>query len=108
MSITGVDLVLGLPAGQQRAANALNRDETRERIAADLEELLGVRYVIRAEEQAGVAAPEEPLLPEDEVVRRLVSEFEAEEVDGGASAAAGPGAGDPTSAETTTSTNGDS
>ncbi|MEV4422815.1 hypothetical protein AB0L40_22975, partial [Patulibacter sp. NPDC049589] len=108
VSIKGADLILGVPAGKATAARAINREDAKEKIASQLEELLGVRFVIRAEEQVGVEAPEEPLLPEDEVVRRLVSEFEAEEVGDGASGVSSPAEpGDPSSApESTTRTDG--
>ncbi|WP_022930400.1 DNA polymerase III subunit gamma/tau [Patulibacter americanus] len=109
VSVSGIDLVLGLPAGKASAARLLNREDSKDAIAAALEELLGVRYVVRAEERAGMAAPEEPVLPEDEVVRRVLAEFEAEEVGDGASGVASPGveAGEP-SEPAPTSTNGES
>jgi hypothetical protein len=111
VTVQGNDLVLGVPAGKGSAVRAINREDTKERIAGALEELLGVRFVIRAEEQAGVEAPQEQLLPEDEVVRRVLADFEAEEVGDGASGVASPGVepGDPTSqAASTPSTNGES
>ncbi|MSW52519.1 MAG: hypothetical protein F2817_16730 [Actinobacteria bacterium] len=103
VSVRGADLVLGVPAGKGTAARTINREDAKEKIAAELEELLGVRFVIRAEEQAGVEAPQEQLLPEDEVVRRVMTEFEAEEVGDGASGVASPGTEteDPTSAPET-------
>ncbi|MDO9409169.1 MAG: hypothetical protein Q7T67_12200, partial [Patulibacter sp.] len=103
VSVTGNDLVLGVPAGKATAARTINREDAKEKIAAELEEFLGVRFVIRAEEQAGVEAPQEQLLPEDEVVRRVMTEFEAEEVGDGASGVASPGTEteDPTSAPET-------
>jgi DNA polymerase-3 subunit gamma/tau len=109
VSVEGIDLVLGLPAGKASAARLLNREDAKDAIAAALEELLGVRYVVRAEERANMAAPEEPVLPEDEVVRRVLAEFEAEEVGDGASGVASPGveAGEP-SEPAPTSTNGES
>jgi hypothetical protein len=109
VSVAGIDLVLGVPAGKASAARLLNREDSKDAIAAALEELLGVRYVVRAEERAGMAAPEEPVLPEDEVVRRVLAEFEAEEVGDGASGVASPGveAGEP-SEPAPTSTNGES
>jgi DNA polymerase-3 subunit gamma/tau len=73
-------LLLGLPAGKGSSARLLNRDDARAAIAAALHEVLGVRFDVRAEERDGLEAPEEPLLPEAEVIRRVVQEFEAEEV----------------------------
>jgi hypothetical protein len=110
VSVSGNDLVLGVPAGKATAARTINREDAKEKLAAELEELLGVRFVIHAEEQAGVEAPQEQLLPEDEVVRRVMAEFEAEEVGDGASGVASPTVdpGDPSSApETTTRTHGE-
>jgi hypothetical protein len=108
VSVSGVDLVLGLPAGKASAARLLNREDAKVAIAAALEELLGVRYVVRAEERAGMQAAEEPLLPEDEVVRRVLTEFEAEEVGDGASGVASPGVDESSSEPATTSPNGES
>ncbi len=76
-------LVLGLPAGKGSSARLLNRDDARAAIAGALHEVLGVRFDVRAEERAGLQAPEEPLLPEAEVIRRVVQEFEAQEVSAG-------------------------
>lgn len=81
-------LLLGLPEGKGSSARLLNRDDAREAIAGALHEVLGVRFDVRAEERDGLSAPEEPLLPEAEVIRRVVQEFEAEEVSADASASA--------------------
>ncbi|WP_210494487.1 DNA polymerase III subunit gamma/tau [Patulibacter sp. SYSU D01012] len=80
VSVQGTDLVLGVPAGKGSSARLLNRDDAKDALASALEELLGVRFVIRAEERAGLEAPEEAVLPEAELVRRVLQEFEAEEL----------------------------
>ncbi len=79
-AVIGGLLLLGLPAGKGSSARLLNRDDARAAIAAALHEVLGVRFDVRAEERDGLETPEEPLLPEAEVIRRVVQEFEAQEV----------------------------
>lgn len=79
-------LLLGLPEGKGSSARLLNREDARAAIAAALHEVLGVRFEVRAEERDGLTAPEEPLLPEAEVIRRVVQEFEAQEVSADAAA----------------------
>lgn len=98
VEISGGTLVLGLPAGKGSSVRQLNREDALTAISAALEELLGVRYVVRAEERAEVETPEEALLPEDELIRRVVQEFEAEELTDGSAASDSIGAGPTTPA----------
>ncbi|EHN10638.1 hypothetical protein PAI11_24900 [Patulibacter medicamentivorans] len=84
-------LVLGVPNGKGSAARLLNRDDARQLIAEVVQELHGLRVQVSAEERADVELAEEQPLPEDELVRRVVREFEAEEItESGGAVAAGP------------------
>jgi len=80
ISVDGHRLVLGVPAGRTSSMALLNRDDARSAISDALDEILGRRLDVVCEERAEVVAPTEVPLPEDEVIRRVMSEFEAEEV----------------------------
>ncbi|MGX6447829.1 hypothetical protein ACVU7I_07150, partial [Patulibacter sp. S7RM1-6] len=102
VAVQGRELVLGVPTGKGSSARLLNREDARAALASAFEELLGVRFEIRTEERAGIEAPEEAVLPEAELVRRVMQEFEAEELAAGESSTdAAP------AAEATTPTDGD-
>ncbi|MGE4427974.1 MAG: DNA polymerase III subunit gamma/tau [Solirubrobacteraceae bacterium] len=86
-------IVLGVPAGKTSAAKLLNRDDSRAALADALDEILGRRLDVVCEEHVEVTAPSETPLPEEEVIRRVLQEFEAEEL--GATAGAPGGVRDP-------------
>ncbi|MDX8151135.1 DNA polymerase III subunit gamma/tau [Patulibacter brassicae] len=90
VSLGDGQLVLGVPQGATSAANLLNRDDVRSGIADAIRELHGIAVQVRAEERAEVAVAVEEPLPEDEVLRRVVQQFDAEEIGEPGGAAATP------------------
>ena len=90
VSLGDGQLVLGVPQGATSAANLLNRDDVRNGIADAVRELHGIAVQVRAEERAEVAVAVEEPLPEDEVLRRVVQQFDAEEIGEPGGAAATP------------------